>query len=258
MNFTFEQFERIPDSALKAVPMSQGSVQQPGQSQSSQALPSLTDEILKTGSHTEAGNSQSQIPGADPNMPNANKKTLGQMTGDRGGKLATELMNVMIPAIIIFVASRLTYKVDKKILKLSADEKEMITPAWQNVLDSIFIDFNNPWIQLGIVLGIVYVSKTIEAIPEAKKIVKEVTKVEIQEVKTEAINEVKKQESKPTDTKDLVAKYKELYAERAEVLINETKAVRKRGRNEAVKWLTEKKSFERLAENLQKELGLKA
>jgi hypothetical protein len=96
----------------------------------------------------------------------AKKNRLGKvMSGD----FAVNLVDMMLPGIVVLIINRIGYALDKKDLQLTAKEKEALAPVVQDCLDDINLDFSNPWTNLMVMVGIVYGSKIIDKIPSMKK-----------------------------------------------------------------------------------------
>lgn len=169
--FTHREFSTIPDSALKDIP-----AEQPGNSGdagNAQHSASMEDELHNTGKHTENAGAGSPGSGAatEGSKP-AGKKNLSQLTGGKGGKFAVNILNIVIPALLCLLINRFGYSVDKKVFKLTGEERELMEPVMQELLDSVYVDLNNPWAQFALVFGMIYGSKVMDAVPEAKKVVR--------------------------------------------------------------------------------------
>jgi hypothetical protein len=172
MQFNHEQFARIPDSALKEVA--------PDAEQADQETPgadaeddNLRDELFSSGEHTEnvtpetstsAESNATTGPTATPR-----RKTLTQFTGGKGGKFAVKIMDFIMPAILAFTMRRAGYDADKELFQLDKDEKEFAEEMLNDVLDTLYIDFNNPWVQLSIGLGMIYGGKLMDISDKIKR-----------------------------------------------------------------------------------------
>lgn len=119
-----------------------------------------TDNTLDTG-HTVADNADTT-----DTKEKQKKNRLGKLMG---GTFAVELVDMLIPSLVVLLVSYIGYSLDKKDLTLSKSEKETLSPAVQDCLDDIDIDFNNPWVNLGVMLAIVYGTKIIDKLPVIKK-----------------------------------------------------------------------------------------
>jgi hypothetical protein len=215
------QFGSFPDSAFKNItaPAAQLS-QSPAPNQG--GVVSASD-FSQTAAHASAYNTMS-IPGASetptgPNVPNPapNQGTaLGKVVG---GKMATDLLDLLLPSITVWAVSMIGYNVSKGSLQLTAKEKDVLHPAMQNYLDSININFNNPLYNLLFVFGGIYAAKVIDILPEVQK--KEVSKVVGKKV-----IKLKPPEEK-TD----------------EEIVKEIANSRKKGLDDAIKYFTENKDL---------------
>jgi hypothetical protein len=80
-----------------------------------------------------------------------------------GGLIAVldKLMSVLMPLSINAIAGT---KLNKKDFALDASEKKAISPALDEAAKTIPINFNNPWVNLSVVLGGVYLGKTLQVI----------------------------------------------------------------------------------------------
>lgn len=101
-----------------------------------------------------------------PTIPGKEKTRLGKLIK---GDLPVKLLDMLLVPTIFLVVDQLGYYVDKKQLRLTSDDKDAIAPAIQDCLDSIEIDFSNPWVNLAVVIGIVYGAKVVSVMPEMKK-----------------------------------------------------------------------------------------
>jgi predicted secreted protein len=72
-----------------------------------------------------------------------------------------KLMSVLMPLSINAIAGT---KLNKKDFALDASEKKAISPALDEAAKTIPINFNNPWVNLSVVLGGVYLGKTLQVI----------------------------------------------------------------------------------------------
>ena len=80
-----------------------------------------------------------------------------------GGLIAVldKLMSVLMPLAINSIAGT---KLNKKDFSLDASEKKAISPSLDEAAKTIPINFNNPWVNLSVVLGGVYLGKTLQVI----------------------------------------------------------------------------------------------
>jgi hypothetical protein len=103
---------------------------------------------------------------AQPYQPSQSGTKAGQLVS---GKFATDLLDSLCPAIIVYCAAAMGYNARKSELQLSASEKQTIAPAMQSYLDTLKIDFNNPLYNLLFVVGMIYGAKVIERAPDMQK-----------------------------------------------------------------------------------------
>ena len=183
--FNAKQFESIPSDALNSIGSTghEPQASQPAQGDS-QETGSIDQELFDTGKHTQnTGPAASDASGASsanagPNASGTRKKTLSQMTGGKGAKFAVNGLDFILPSLIVFIAHRAGYDLSKKTFKLTSEEREFIEPVMQELLDTIFVDLNNPWAQFALVFGMIYGGKAMDAAREAKPVTKAVRQPE--------------------------------------------------------------------------------
>lgn len=79
------------------------------------------------------------------------------------GELATELLNRILPVLLSIGVERfLGYKAPKKNFELTAAEKSTISPIIDQCLSKLDINFENPFIALGLSMSFIYGSKIID------------------------------------------------------------------------------------------------
>lgn len=270
MKIDFQTFKNMPDSTLRTLSgeTENGQQGEPSQSaQSSQTGSGDNDNVFNLGDFTE--NKQSNTQGAQgantaqgaqgaPNSgnntnvpPKSNRKSLSELTGNKGGKFATDLMDFLIGALVYMIVRKIGYKVDKSTFRLNKDEKEACYSSWQRVLDETFIDINNPWVQLAIVLGVIYGSKIMYEIPDLKKAVSDAV-FNAGEKKAES----KKDEPPIVEYVEPVKSWQEVYEEEYIELVNEQKAARKKGADEAKAYIKKSGMDKRLMNKVKKKLGV--
>jgi len=77
-------------------------------------------------------------------------------------KLVVELVDSLIPSLMVVLFARFKVQIEKSGMKLTAKEKDTLAPLVQNCLDALMINFNSPWVALAVTAGIMYGSKVIE------------------------------------------------------------------------------------------------
>lgn len=133
------------------------------------------DDIFNTAKSTDTGfipestpeNNGSKVK-AEIKQTNTGSKPL-QAGSFISGDFTTNLMDSLIPALIVLAASYTGYGIDKKSFQLTEKEKQLISPAMQQYLDSLSINFNNPFYNLLFVISTVYGAKILEVLPNLKK-----------------------------------------------------------------------------------------
>jgi hypothetical protein len=179
--FNANQFSSIPSDALKDIG-NNGQQAQGAQESDTPRQNQFNDdsELFDTGKHTQnTGSSASAASGTsagptDGANAGSRKKTLSQMTGGKGAKFAVNGLDFILPSLIVFIANKSGYDMNKKTFKLAADEREFIEPVMQELLDSIFVDLNNPWAQFALVFGMIYGAKIMDGAREARPVMKPV------------------------------------------------------------------------------------
>lgn len=99
------------------------------------------------------------------------------------GKSAVTLVNIFIPSFIVFALNRFGYDAQKSQLKLSSEEKDILTPVVQDCLDYVEINFDNPFYALAFVATMIYGSKVFDIVPDLKKVKNDLTE-DIEEIPT--------------------------------------------------------------------------
>jgi len=136
------------------------------------ALREYEQEFSTTTKHTETGaatniDTSTPAPGTAPTVETGTaKKSLSHLVK---GKHAVNLLDTILPAVLVFTINLIGYRVTKDKLKLDKEEKETLTPFVEDWLQAIEIDMNNPHYNLLIGISIVYGSKIIDALPSMKK-----------------------------------------------------------------------------------------
>lgn len=119
------------------------------------------DEAFKTADHTKIEpillntNNQQQQQQANVNA----SARLGDMLES---KLAIELVDAVLPGILVAAMYALKIEMTKKELQLTEKEKTTITPIFQKCLDTIYLNFSSPWTLLAVTIGVIYGSKVTE------------------------------------------------------------------------------------------------
>lgn len=99
----------------------------------------------------------------------------GQPTGQAGtgsasvslggmmqGEWAVNIMDALLPAAIVAAFHYMGMKLRKSELQLTASEKATLSPIMQKCLDSVLLNFNNPWNALIITIAAIYGGKVME------------------------------------------------------------------------------------------------
>lgn len=78
------------------------------------------------------------------------------------GKVAIDLMDALLPSIIVLAFHRFGLSVKKSQMQLTQGEKNTLEPIVNACLNSINLDFSNPWAALSVTLLVIYGGKAIE------------------------------------------------------------------------------------------------
>lgn len=86
------------------------------------------------------------------------------------GTTTVNLVNIFIPSVIVFMIGKAGYKAKKNQLKLTTEEKEILSPVVQDCLNYIEINFDNPFYALAFVASMIYGAKIFDVVPELSKV----------------------------------------------------------------------------------------
>lgn len=166
-----EKASQLPDSLLKDIPgdesRSPGLDNLPGASAPYSPVSVVSiDEVKEAGKTAETFINEPLNTSQPANSTTARPVQIGGLVS---GKFATDLMDTLLPSLIVALVSAIGYKFDKKGLQLSQKEKDIIAPAMQDYLNSINVNTNNPFNNLLLVIGVVYGSKVIEVLPTLER-----------------------------------------------------------------------------------------
>lgn len=131
---------------------------QPGSAASSGGTVSkdqVFSELKTTEISTVTGSAGTPQPGSVP-QPGQASVSLGGLVQ---AELAVNLMDAILPAAMVAGFYALGVKLRKSELQLTQTEKNTLVPIVQKCLDTMLMNFNNPWNALGAALVIIYGSK---------------------------------------------------------------------------------------------------
>lgn len=170
---------KAPDLFAEATPSEPTEQkQQPGQPGEFGPHETTIEDVLKTGDASGiSGPSIGPDAPVKPVSTPAGASGPGPGIGTKGttlgkvlpGSLAVNLMDILLPGIIALIADKIGYRVDKKAFQLTQKEKEVISPAMTEYLESINVNFDNPLYNFLFVVAVVYGSKVIDVLPAVKK-----------------------------------------------------------------------------------------
>lgn len=119
------------------------------------------EDALKGGEHTKMTGftvtDHSRQPGG-PGAPGSSVQ-LGALVQ---GKIVVELIDSLLPAIIVILFRKLKLDAKKSQFQLTQGEKNTLSPVVEACLNSINLDFSNPWTTLGVCMLIMYGGKALE------------------------------------------------------------------------------------------------
>lgn len=146
----FEKLKNIPESMLTEVTEMPEHLKE---------KPTPIEEALKGAEHTKIQTESTQ-PTTTPIVETPKGGTsVGSLVG---GEMALNLLDAVLPGLIVAGFHAMNVQLAKSDMQLTAKEKEVIAPVLQKCLDTININFNNPWVMLGVTTGIVYGGKITE------------------------------------------------------------------------------------------------
>jgi len=194
--------------------------------------------------------SQSGQP-ADPNAQPGTGASASSATALGGmvkGEWVVSMMDAILPALLVAGLHAIGVKLRKTELQLTEKERQTIAPVMQRCLDTLLLNFDSPWSQLAITIGVIYGGKVAE-----KGLVQMVEKRE--EKKAAKAAEAEKTAVLKQDIKDNPANYEVANTSAAELAagtvhmpsaaqpfteedIKSTQKRRKIGRDKAIEWLT--------------------
>lgn len=197
-------------------------------------------DAFDTGNHTNNTSlfgSPASPQGAQGAQPLSGRAQLGTFIN---GKKGTDFFDFAVVAIVIWVCRNIGYSVKKETLKLTKEEKEMVNPAMQAVLDSIKIDFSNPYIFFAFSIAMTYGLKFMADPPKFTKVV----------------------EAEDEDTNEPIVKvtpdnFKQIFELECEKLINNLQKKKKYSRQRSIDWLTKNKQFDKLRTELKLKHNIK-
>jgi hypothetical protein len=78
------------------------------------------------------------------------------------GKLAVELMDALLPSLLVALMAAIGAQMKKTDLQLTAREKSTLEPLMQKCMDQLMINFQNPFAALGVSMLVIYGAKVTE------------------------------------------------------------------------------------------------
>lgn len=78
------------------------------------------------------------------------------------GTVMVNLIDSVLPAIMVLIFHKMDMRMKKTDLQLTANEKTTLSPIVQKCMDTLMINFNNPWVALLVSFGVIYSGKIIQ------------------------------------------------------------------------------------------------
>lgn len=154
---TLSLSEETPAASPSAAPIP------PAQSApgSPEALKNVVSEADAIGAsaHTKISTIMGITGGPAGSQPTGSSVPLGGLVD---AKLAINLVDAVLPSALVLVLYKVGVKLRKADLQLTEKEKDTLAPILNKCLDSLMINFNNPWNALGISLLTIYGAKIME------------------------------------------------------------------------------------------------
>ena len=119
------------------------------------------DDAIKGGEHAKmTGFSVTDVTNK-PGQPGAPGSSVA-LGGLVQGKVMVELIDALIPAVIVLLFRKMKIDAKKTQMQLTQGEKNTLAPIVEACLNSINLDFSNPWTTLSISMLIIYGGKALE------------------------------------------------------------------------------------------------
>jgi len=160
MKSTFDTIASMPNSMMNDVTVKPTTETQSQPLNNPMPGTISEDEALKSGAHT-----QTSITSSGPTVQplegtgGTTKVRVGEMFS---GETAIGLIDALLPSLMVVLLKYMKLNVRKAELQLTSDEKKTLGPILKNCMDTINLDFSNPWVALSVTAGIIYGSKIIE------------------------------------------------------------------------------------------------
>jgi hypothetical protein len=119
------------------------------------------DDAVKGGEHTKLPIFSASGGTTTPLQPGAPGTTV-QLGSLVQGKVVVDLMDALLPALLVLLFRKMKLDVRKTQMQLTAGEKNTLAPIVEACLQSINLDFSNPWVTLAFSAAIIYGGKVIE------------------------------------------------------------------------------------------------
>lgn len=225
-------FAALPKTELSKISDDAASVFDPAKARS------IESEFNETNKHTQQTPDNTDYTPNTENIENSttdvsDNTTKNRLGGLMQGTFAVNLVDMLVPSLVVLLIGYVGYSMEKKDLQLTKSEKETLAPAVQDVLDHIKIDFSNPWVNLAIMLSIVYGSKIIDKVPALKR--KVISRQQDKQDMTEGIAAVMNEARQEGEVLSDMGKFQIDYGK----LVDTVRLARKRGVGDAKQYIAD-------------------
>lgn len=240
MKQNFDKLDKLPDEMFREI-----SDNSPSQLSDGSGISLLSEaDLLKTAEHAEthiipnAADIGESKPISQPLTTNA-KQSEGINAGKLiGSKFVIDSIDFLFPALAVWLASQIGYTLNGKSISLTKDEKEYLNEPFQDYLNTIKFNTNNPLQNLMIALGIVYGKKVFEILPEIKRKprdIKEKSAHMAEKIEKDIERKKETVEKREQSVKEFVSTLSQI--KDRELRLTATVKSRKRGRQDAINFL---------------------
>lgn len=163
-------FEVITPGGATAAPGSSPGSNQPAQSEAAKNGTVSLEDAIKGADHAKMNTFSVSDVSKGSGATGPDGKPIGgglpgstvALGGMVQGKLVVDLMDALLPSIIVLAFHRFGLSVKKSQMQLTQGEKNTLGPIVDACLNSINLDFSNPWSALSITLLVIYGGKALE------------------------------------------------------------------------------------------------
>jgi len=125
--------------------------------------PALTTEQEAIETASNAGIPPISLPPESGTLTPGEGQPAGVSVGSLiDGKTATELMDSVLPAVLVFALHKAGLQLRKTELQLTEKEKNTLAPLMQKCMDALMMNFESPFVALGVSMVVIYGGKVME------------------------------------------------------------------------------------------------